>query len=485
VGAPLLQLLPVQREFFDDKSPSVAYIGGLGTGKSLVSCHKLLATLFQHPGISPIGAPSFYIFTGTYSQLKQGLLTSLKEALYDTWIKADARYIFEDKLASDKTLIFPRLNASIGLRSLDADQHWKSIEICVAWGDEMAHFSEQAYDRIVGRLRGTATQRRLYPSFVPQFIISSNPPHHRSHWLTEKCTIPHPKTGVPPIKLHTSSSYANPFLPAGYLAEMEKMFDPELAKAEIGGEFVDLGRDLVYRRFSREKHYLTPQEAERRGLPPLTYDDRLPLVLSCDFNLSPLCSLLCQMRRVNAPKYQGQVLYVLDSIRLEDALIPDTARELCNRREAAEVAYRNGIIFYGDSSGLSSNRQTGMSDFAASLLEFKRLGFESLNMRVPAANALHTDSTNSTNRMLEDSEGNIGIVIAQNRYNAWLVMDLERSMWKAGTSSFDLMKPKAGETIPASKMLGHLADCLRYVCHSAKPITAFRPLTARQFSTAR
>ena len=122
---------------------------------------------------------------------------------------------------------------------------------------------------------------------------------------------------------------------------------------------------------------------------------------------------------------------------------------------------RNEIILYGDAAGNQQSRQTGVSDWAALRAEMARLGFKGTT-RINPGNPLHIDSSADANRQLEDSQGNLGVVIVKNKNTIWLALDLEKMMWKPGTTIFDIAKPKPGEVIPNSKKLTHLGDCLRY-----------------------
>jgi hypothetical protein len=451
----LLEHLPVQDEFYRCTDSPIAFIGGLATGKTMVAADKILTSLARYPK-----APH-YIFSNTYDQLKSGTLHTFFERINDVWLPAYPQFQYIDRVRYDKTIVFPRLNALIRVRSVDQDINFKSLEIAVAWLDETQYWNKESYDRVIGRLRGTTLQRQCYPDMPLQIFITANPPHSHSHFLYEETHEPNPVTGRIPIKLFTATTYDNPFLPDKYIQTMEESYDPDIARAELMGEFLDLGRGQVFRRFNRQKHCIDDKEAMKRGLPRLKYDQQLPLCWSHDFNLDPLCSVLFQWRRINAPGYQKTVMFIYDCIRIESALISDAPKELLNRKEAASIAMRNEIILYGDAAGNQQSRQTGVSDWAALRTEMARLGFKGAS-RINPGNPLHIDSSADANRQLEDSQGNLGVVIAKNKNTIWLALDLEKMMWKPGTTIFDIAKPKPGEVIPNSKKLTHLGDAMRY-----------------------
>ena len=459
-----LEHIAVQDDWFNDDDGPTAFVAGLGLGKTMCATDKIMKVVAQYPKSSP------YIFSNTYDQLRSGTLDTFFKRLDAVWVPGDKRFEYVNKMHHDKFIYFPKLGAKIGVRSVDKEINWKSLELTTAWIDEAQAWDKAAYDMVLGRLRGTDLQRRLYPNMPLQPFITANPPHTHNHWLYELTHEPDPLTGKPPIRLYTGTTYDNPFLPNAYIERMEAMYDPDIARAELLGEFINIGKGKVFRRFNREKHFIDDKRAAELGLPALKYDPSLPLCWSHDFNLDPLASVLFQWRKVNVKGYQKTVMFVYDVIRIESALISDAPKELLNRTEAAKLAQRNGIVIYGDSSGLTqSNRQTGRCDFDELRIEMKKLGFRG-EMKVSSANPTHRDSSASANRMLEDSNGDIGVVIVKGRETLWLVLDAEKMTWKPGTDSFDIQKPKPGEVIPNAKKLTHCADAWRYPIHFEFPI---------------
>ena len=193
----VLEHLAKQDEFFNDQDTRpMAFVGGLGTGKTMTASDKIMASKARYP------FAKHFIFSNSYDQLISGTLHTFFERLNDVWIPGDHRFEYKNRVRYDKTIVFPKLNnAIIEVRSVDQDVNWKSLEISFAWIDEAQYWEKSSYDRVIGRLRGTTTQRRIYPDMPLQAIITANPPHTRSHWLYELTHEPDPLTGEPPIKL--------------------------------------------------------------------------------------------------------------------------------------------------------------------------------------------------------------------------------------------------------------------------------------------
>jgi hypothetical protein len=457
----VLDHLPAQDDFYNSTSREAAYVGGLGTGKTHVGSDWLLTGVVNYPKIP------HHIFSNTYDQLVSGTLTTFFERC-DSW---GISYI--PRVRDLHRVFFPRLNAEVQVRSVDKPIQWKSLEISRVWVDEAQAWGKDAYDKVLGRLRGSATQRRFYPEMALRLRITANPPHTMDHWLVDLTTKPDPKTGIPPIELFTAATYDNPFLPQAYIESMEAQFDPEVAEAELRGKFIELGKGRIWRRFNRSKHFLTPAQALARGLPALRYDPTIQISWGHDFNIDPMSSVIFQWRFVNVAGYQQIVMYVLDVIKARTSLVDDVVKEFCeNKPEAFKIAKRMGLHLYGDASGNNNNRQTGVSDWAALRTGLKSYGLSGETYLPtnehgePGANPPLRDRFAAGNRMLENARGEVGCIMNADTCMP-LAIDMERMYYKPGTLLVAVPSQKDGE---AAKLIGHLADGWSYPIHFRFPV---------------
>ena len=437
-----LNHLAEQNKFYNALERQAAFVGGLGYGKTRTASDIILTGAAQYP------KARHFIFSNTYSQLTSGTLRSFYEVC-DYW---GLQYV--DRVHTHKEIRLPKLGATIEVRSVDKPINWKSIEFSRVWIDEAQAYSRAAYQMILGRLRGSATQRAMYPNMPEQLRITANPPHNSSHWLARSCTVPDPKTGIPPIKLYTASTYDNPFLSQEYIDALEGGYDEDLREIELGGKFGNLGTGKIWRMFDRGKHVVDEAKAIELGLPPVEYDDNLPLCISCDFNIDPLSWVLFQWRDIIIDGFQRTMMYVVDEIRIRHSMIEHGVKEFLNREEACRIAMRNGIILYGDPAGNQGNRQTGISDWASLKTELERHGFQG-ESRVPAAPPRIRDRYNAGNAKLLNARGEIGVVM--NPRCHYLALDLEEMVYRLGTSLVDEKKKlEDGATVT------HLADAWSY-----------------------
>ena len=85
--------------------------------------------------------------------------------------------------------VYKRQN--IGVWSVDNPINFKSLELCYVWIDEAQAWDRFAYNHVIGRRRGTAQQRRLYPEMPLRTRITANPPHTLDHWLVDLLSLIH------------------------------------------------------------------------------------------------------------------------------------------------------------------------------------------------------------------------------------------------------------------------------------------------------
>jgi hypothetical protein len=401
-----------------------------------------------------------FIFGNTFSQLRSGTMKTFFEAC-DRW-----KVRFVERLR-DKAVLLPEWGAKIEVWTRDDAELFRSLEIDRCWIDEAHYWTLTDWNVLLSRLRGSEQTRRLYPELTLQCRITANPPHTTDHWLYEKCMIPSASTGKPPFTLFQASSHDNYLLPDGYVESMLEQYDPELADIEIGGNFGDVGRGRIWRMFSRARHVLSPAQALERKLPPLEWDPRLPVCWSLDWNVDPMCSVLFQWRKLDVPGFQPVTMFVLDELRVRHSVVDRVVDEFLSR-EVAKIARQNRQLWlYGDATGqTTTNRQTGSSDFAALRRRLWERGFVG-ETRIPNANPFTRDRFAAGNGKLENSKGQIGVVIHERcRY---LVKDLATVFYRPGTNDQLVIKLEDGGTTT------HLADALSYAIYQEFPIKDIPP----------
>lgn len=423
-----------------------------------------VAALYPHCG-KGTKTPGIAIVSNTYQQLIDGTMATF----FDRCEHWGVHWV--DRIHAEHKIFIKEFDAWIGVYSVDEPDKFKSYEFCYIWIDEAQAdtWNKPAYDKLVGRLRGTERQRKLYPKMPLRVRITANPPWTMDHWLVDLNTKKSVETGKIPSRLITASTYDNPFLPAQYITRLKENFDPELAEIEMGGKFGDIGFGRIFRRFSRSKHVFSDERIEKCGLPALRYDSTLPICWSHDFNVDPLCSIIFQWRKVRVAGFQRIVMYIYAALQIRNSIIEEAVTTFLEHHDAVKIARRRGLILYGDASGnTQTNRQTGLTDFAALTKELERndLWGNIGTKEVGIANPERIMRYAAGNRMLEDANGNIGVVIDEANCEP-LIIDLERMFYKPGTRQVEIPKYKDGKP---TKLFTHLADAFSYPIAEEYPV---------------
>ena len=128
-----LRLTPKQAEFYTnstiDKVPNTAFIGGLGSGKTVVGTATTLTLLQQHPGIRILLAAP------TYDQISQGSLLTFLEWCPPGYVANHNRtehvidFVWKDARGNPSQLIY---------RSTTEIDRIRAHEYGACWWDESA-----------------------------------------------------------------------------------------------------------------------------------------------------------------------------------------------------------------------------------------------------------------------------------------------------------------------------------------------------------
>jgi hypothetical protein len=450
-----LDFLPVQDDFFECEDLAQGFIGGLGYGKSRIASDKFLKYIHKYP------LAGFCIASNSFTQLEAGTLRTFFERCNAWGLKEETDYV--NRVRYDGTIRFPKLGAVIDVRTASnkASEKFRSMELDFVWVDEGHYWDEMDYLILEGRLRGKEASRLAYPGITQQIWVTANPPHTMDHWLVRLCLDPIERTGKPAMTLFQASTYDNYFLPPTYIQGLLDKMDPELAEIELGGKFGDLGRGKIWRRFNASKHVFSAKRCEDFGIPAIEYDPSLPIHWSHDFNIDPLCSVIWQKRILNVRGFQKEVMYVIDELRIRDAIIDAAVSEFKNR-DAFRIARKVGLYLYGDPAGNQGNRQTGVSDWVTLRRGLHELGLNGQSL-VENSHPTHRDRFNAGNGKFENGRGEIGVLF--NPRCKYLRIDCERTYYKPGTSDQLVVKAEDGGTTT------HLMDALSYAISKLWPIT--------------
>ncbi len=356
-------LHPGQLEFVDDTTTQILGISaGYGAGKTRALCAKALMLAVANQG-----------FIGCVMEPTGPLIRDIWQNDFEQFLEAyDIPYTFRASPLPEYMLHLPGGDTKILCRSFE---NWaRIIGLNLAWvlADEIdtvtPSIANKAFPKILGRLRS---------GNVRQFGAASTPEGFRWMWNTFGSDDAKARTDRHLIKMR---SVDNPHLPPDFIERLEANYDPNLLKAYLDGEFVNLTTGTVYDRFDRAKHVTNTI--------PNNGDE--PLRIGVDFNVGNMSAVIAERL--------GNSLLVIDEIsgaHDTDALAREIKCRYPNRR----------IYIYPDASG--GNRSTNATQTDIQILESYGMSNQS-----PRSNPPVRDRVAAVQALLENGKGQVRLQIS-------------------------------------------------------------------------
>ena len=196
------------------------------------------------------------------------------------------------------------------------------------------------------------------------------------------------------------------------------------------------------------------------------YHPALPICWALDFNVNPMCSILCQVEetttRVGAMVGRREYrVNVFDEIHIANSNTPEACEEFARRVDAISRRGQPTIYVYGDASGSARHTAAGAganSDWAV-IREFFRNQRYQVAFRYKASNPAVRDRVAAMNAMLCNAQGERRLFVHPRC--KYLTKDLEQVAWKPATKILDQA---------SDPMLTHISDALGYLIESEMPL---------------
>lgn len=226
--------MPKQKEFIAATQRNAAYVGGVGSGKSVA----LVTTLILNAAADANG----FSLVGRLNMpaLETSTMKTFLEMVpeeYGEWADTKKTYT----MANGHQIVFKHLD----ITDPKIAGHIKSMNLSAAYVDEATEVSEEIYFLLLSRLRRKTAPRHI-------IRLASNPAGH--DWIWRHFFDPERKESWRENNLGiTASSFENPFLPEEYVENLVNIYPPDWADRFIYGHFSDFS-DLVYKEFSDESH---------------------------------------------------------------------------------------------------------------------------------------------------------------------------------------------------------------------------------------
>jgi len=418
------QALPAQREFHTDLSARFkGYSGPIGSGKSYALVYEALFLSRMNPGLlGLVGAP-------TYRMLQDSTQRTFFEVLEAEGIG----YSFKKQ---ENRLRLANNGSEIIFRTMENPDRLRGANLAWFALDELTYTREEAWTRILGRLRHPEA-RRLCGCAV---------------WTPKGYDWVHQRFVEQPsleYRLVRATPRENTHLPTDFYDQLKDAYAERFYRQEVLGEYLDVFGGNAFYAFTEE------------NVDEVEFDSGLGLCWALDFNVDPMCSLICQIEEYRRRQWEASVpsrrtLRVLDEIVLSDSNTQAAVTEFMQRTSALYRGRRIPLTIYGDASGNSRSTKSLRTDYQVIEEMFKQDGRFAVSMRQNTANPVVRDRVNTVNNMLRSVSGTTNMFIHPKCKE--LLKDLRQVRWRrdaAGNPTGDLDKSDPQRT--------HLSDALSYL----------------------
>ena len=420
------KLLSKQKEFMEiphSNSLDVAiYQGGFGSGKTW--CGSLLGILLarKYPGSKGlVGAKE-------YELVRKTTLVSYLEHLDALNYKENKDYIY-NKI--DKIIKFSN-GSQILFSSLDDPERFKSLNLHWAEIEEASQISDSAFKQLLGRLRNTYRAKN-WVDFRYRLFGHTNPQPDKG-WIWKRFV----ENSKENYRLIIAPTTNNIYLPQHFIQSLKDSFDEEYYKINVLGQFGDYSSGLVVKGFSNENKL------------NLKYNDSLPLHLTCDFNVDPMCWAIAHKDNDN--------VYFFDEIVIEKTTTQQCIEEFLRRYPN----HKSDIIINGDASGDNRSTQSEYTNYAIISNALKNFGYKDVKFRLRDYNPPILSRISAFNARVRNSNGERHLFIDPRRCK-WILYNIYNLAFKEGTSIVDVPSHTQIKSNPESKFLEHPFDAISYL----------------------
>jgi len=362
-----IALLPFQADFVNDlKSPAIALVGGLGTGKTKAAVFKTLKLLQENRGFNGVGCeptgPQLMIYTTEMNDTCRAL--GIKYKYVGAGAGHPAYYTFDFGFGPQRLLLVSAMNYKSSLVGYNAAFGFIDEFDTIENKDEAI----KIWHALTDRVRIGARQ---------QVFVTTTPEGYRqtveifAEEVNAEGLVTKPRPGHRVIQVATTQ---NIYLDPTYVEKQLRKYSPIQAQAKVYGRFVNVFGQRVYICFDRAHNNTKKTLAD--------YPQHI-LHVGMDFNIGQMSAT------INVIDDAGNI-FTLDEIvgeKTTETLIKAIRQRYPNRR----------VMVYPDSSGKNGSANSSIS----SITQLKQAGFECfyrgnnpsiMKERVPAVNAMFRNS---------------------------------------------------------------------------------------------
>ncbi len=419
------RLLDKQKEFMEiphsNQLDVAMYQGGYGSGKTW--CGSLLGILlaYKYPGSrGMVGAKE-------YELVRKTTLVSYLEHLSNLGYVSEKDYNY-NKI--DKIIKFSN-GSEILFTALDDPEKFKSLNLHWAEIEEASQITDSSFKQIIGRLRNTY-RGKDWKNFRYRLFGHTNPQSDKG-WIWKRF-VENKKENYRLIIAPTTN---NTYLPPHFIQSMKDSFDEEYYRINVLGEFGDYSSGLVVKGFGEENKL------------KLKYNPNLPLHITCDFNVDPMCWALAHKDEDN--------VYFFDEIVIENTSTQQCIEEFLRRYPN----HKSEIIVNGDASGDNRSTQSEYTNYTIIKRALKEYGYD-VKFKLRNYNPPVLSRIAVFNSRVKNSRGERHLFIDAEKCK-WIIYNIENLSFKEGTRVVDVPTHTQIKSNREFKFLEHPFDAVSYL----------------------
>ena len=245
---------PQSELVLDEESKAIAFVSGLGGGKSFSACVKLVHLKLKYPD------HNILYLVPIFSMFRDILLPTLAEVIDKTEDQEGSEIQYKANKTTGE--IFFKDAGRVIVKSMDSVESIIGFNVLFVILDELDTLSKDnailVWQKAIARARRRAQKvdhngNKVFDEdgnvvyMINQIISVSSPEGYKA--LYELFVKNKPEN----YRLIQASGRLNKHLPSDYYDNMEALYPQNLIKAYIDGEFISLGQGRVYTEYNRDK----------------------------------------------------------------------------------------------------------------------------------------------------------------------------------------------------------------------------------------
>ena len=398
------------------------YQGGYGSGKTWCGSFLGLLLARKYPGSRGlVGAKE-------YELVRKTTLVSYLDHLDALGFVKGEDYTYNKV---DKVITFTN-GSEILFSALEDPEKFKSLNLHWAEIEEASQISDGSFKQLLGRLRNTY-RGKTWQNFQYRLFGHTNPQPNKD-WIWKRFV----ENKQENYRLILAPTTNNIYLPEHFVQSMKDSFDEEYYRINVLGEFGDYNSGLIVKGFTDA------------NLKNLKYCENLPIHLTCDFNVDPMCWAVAHKDDLN--------VYFFDEIVVENASTEQCFKEFMRRYPKKDAQ----IIINGDASGDNRSTQSEYTNYAIMRKLLKENGYTNFRFELRNYNPPILNRISAFNARVKNSKGEIHLFVDPNKCK-YIMHNIYNLKYKEGTTIIDTPTIVQLKQDRDKKFLGHMFDAISYL----------------------